>query len=156
MTLSLQFQVWKAQQRLNIHCKLKSHRDPTSIKTDAREPKETPSVYFNANERICLCVFVCVDDCVFSLAEVDWVCTGCLYHFQNVWSKKNCLFIFGVRKMWKEREVQRTDAGKIRAMISPGLLSTLESFHRYVPCLTSHLTKIPSLVLSKAWHQLNA
>lgn len=73
--MSLQFQVKileKSQQRLTYSLfKVKSHRDPISIKRDAREPKEIQSVYLNANEIICLCVFVCVDDCVFSLADVD-------------------------------------------------------------------------------------
>lgn len=75
MTLSLQFKVKsleESQQRLSYTLyKVKSHRDPTSIKRDVRQPKEIHSVYFNANEIICLCVFVCVDDCVFSLADAD-------------------------------------------------------------------------------------
>ncbi len=46
---------------------------------------------------------------MFSLAEVD----GVFIPFPKCVIKENCLFIFGVRKTWKERELQRTDAGKI-------------------------------------------
>lgn len=70
MTLSLQFQVKSpedSQQRLTFALyKVKNHRDPKSI---YRGMQENSRVFISMQMREF--VFVCLDDCVFSLADFD-------------------------------------------------------------------------------------